>query len=90
MTDNEIFVRYILTLARTARTSSRGIRDETLRLCWAAVLFAVAGPALAVFNVFATVPEWGALADELGGDKVKVYVTTMRSGSAPCRGQAQA
>jgi zinc/manganese transport system substrate-binding protein len=27
-------------------------------------------------NVFATVPEWGALAEELGGDKVKVYVAT--------------
>ena len=47
-----------------------------LRLCWAAVLFALAGPALAVLNVFATVPEWGALTDELGGDKVKVYVAT--------------
>lgn len=27
-------------------------------------------------NVFATVPEWGALAREIGGDKVKVYVAT--------------
>jgi zinc/manganese transport system substrate-binding protein len=27
-------------------------------------------------NVFATVPEWGALASELGGDKVKVYTAT--------------
>ena len=25
---------------------------------------------------FATVPEWGALAQELGGDKVNVYVAT--------------
>ena len=33
-------------------------------------------PASAALNVFATVPEWGALADELGGDKVKVYVAT--------------
>jgi zinc/manganese transport system substrate-binding protein len=29
-------------------------------------------PALAALNVFATVPEWGALAAELGGDKVSV------------------
>ena len=50
--------------------------NPILKLCWAAVLFALAGPALAVLNVFATVPEWGALADELGGDKVKVYVAT--------------
>ena len=27
-------------------------------------------------NVFATVPEWGALVTELGGDKVKVYTAT--------------
>jgi zinc/manganese transport system substrate-binding protein len=33
-------------------------------------------PAGATLNVFATVPEWGALADELGGDKVKIYTAT--------------
>ena len=33
-------------------------------------------PASATLNVFATVPEWGALAEELGGDKVKIYVAT--------------
>jgi len=45
--------------------------------CWCAIgLLALAGPALAVLNVFATVPEWGALAEELGGDKVSVYVAT--------------
>ena len=32
--------------------------------------------AVAALNIFATVPEWGALAEELGGDKVKVYVAT--------------
>ncbi len=42
----------------------------------AAALLALAGPVLAVLNVFATVPEWGALAEELGGDKVSVYVAT--------------
>ena len=36
----------------------------------------VAAPAHAALNVFATVPEWGALAEELGGDKVKVYAAT--------------
>src|SRR5580765_1017310 len=39
-------------------------------------LTAIALPAVAVLNVFATVPEWGALAQELGGDKVKVYTAT--------------
>ncbi len=42
----------------------------------AALLFAIGSPAFADLNVFATVPEWGALAQELGGDKVKVYVAT--------------
>lgn len=33
-------------------------------------------PALAALNVFASVPEWAALAEELGGDQVKVYAAT--------------
>src|SRR5450755_2212052 len=60
-----------------ARINSRGKSMKLiLRICCASALFALAGPALAVLNVFATVPEWGALAEELGGDKVKVYVAT--------------
>src|ERR1700752_5181190 len=42
----------------------------------AAILGACAAPALATLNVFATVPEWGALVEELGGDRVKVYTAT--------------
>src|SRR4249920_895935 len=42
----------------------------------AAALAVWAPPALAILNVFATVPEWGGLAEELGGDKVSVYVAT--------------
>src|SRR5450755_589829 len=60
-----------------ARINSRGKSMKLiLRICCASALFALAGPALAVLNIFATVPEWGALAEELGGDKVKVYVAT--------------
>ena len=33
-------------------------------------------PAAAALNVFACEPEWGALARELGGDKVSVYAAT--------------
>lgn len=33
-------------------------------------------PAHAGLNVFATVPEWGALAQEIGGDRIKVFVAT--------------
>lgn len=47
-----------------------------IRILLGMLLAATAAPALAVLNVFATVPEWGALVDELGGDKVKVYVAT--------------
>jgi zinc/manganese transport system substrate-binding protein len=42
----------------------------------AAWAFCTATAAHAALNVFATVPEWGALASELGGDKVKVYTAT--------------
>jgi zinc/manganese transport system substrate-binding protein len=42
-----------------------------------ALLLAAAAPsAFAAVNILATVPEWGALAAELGGDKVKVSVAT--------------
>jgi zinc/manganese transport system substrate-binding protein len=33
-------------------------------------------PVLAALNVFACEPEWGALAQELGGDKLSVYTAT--------------
>ncbi len=33
-------------------------------------------PAPAAFNIFATVPEWAALAREIGAEKVKVYSAT--------------
>jgi zinc/manganese transport system substrate-binding protein len=50
---------------------------KTLSFSLVALIAAVfAAPALAALNVFATVPEWGALAQELGGDKVNVYVAT--------------
>jgi zinc/manganese transport system substrate-binding protein len=43
---------------------------------FALALAAFAAPAFAALNVLATVPEWGALATELGGDRVKVTVAT--------------
>jgi zinc/manganese transport system substrate-binding protein len=42
----------------------------------ASALFAVSLPCAAALNIFACEPEWGALARELGGDKVSVYVAT--------------
>jgi zinc/manganese transport system substrate-binding protein len=47
-----------------------------LRIFLGAMLAAWMTSAHAVLNVFATVPEWGALVEELGGDKVKVYTAT--------------
>lgn len=41
-----------------------------------ALLVLWGGPTAAALNVFATVPEWAALTEELGGDKVKVYTAT--------------
>jgi zinc/manganese transport system substrate-binding protein len=40
------------------------------------LLAVLASPAQAALNVFACEPEWGALAQELGGDKVTVYNAT--------------
>lgn len=42
----------------------------------AALAAALAAPARADLSVFACEPEWGALAKEIGGDKVSVYVAT--------------
>jgi zinc/manganese transport system substrate-binding protein len=42
----------------------------------ASVLLAISWPCAAGLNIFACEPEWGALARELGGDKVSVYVAT--------------
>jgi len=51
------------------------MRPHLQWLC--AVMFAASAlPASAALSVFATVPEWGALVDELGGDKVKIYTAT--------------
>jgi len=50
------------------------IKWLTCILALAAAL--TARPALAALNIFACEPEWGALAKELGGEKVNVYVAT--------------
>ena len=44
-------------------------------LCLIAAL-AIAGPAHAAIKILATTADWGALASELGGDKVDVYTAT--------------
>ena len=49
---------------------------SALKLLAATLLAALAPPALAALNVFATMPEWGALTAELGGDKVTIYTAT--------------
>jgi len=47
-----------------------------LSLLGLTALLAWTGPAQAVVNVFACHPEWGALASEIGGDRVSVYTAT--------------
>ncbi|MBL8413746.1 MAG: zinc ABC transporter substrate-binding protein [Propionivibrio sp.] len=42
----------------------------------AVLLSAFVLPAHASLKIFATVPEWGALAQEIGGEQVKVYTAT--------------
>lgn len=46
------------------------------KLIMGAVLALSTLPVWASLNVFATVPEWGALVSEIGGDKVNVYTAT--------------
>jgi zinc/manganese transport system substrate-binding protein len=51
---------------------------KTFKTLWiaAALAAAIAMPARADLSVFACEPEWGALAREIGGDKVSVYTAT--------------
>jgi len=49
---------------------------STIHFFFTALLAAAGFSAQADLSVFATVPEWAALAQELGGDKVKVYSAT--------------
>ena len=48
----------------------------TVRFVVALSSVVIALPASAALNVFACEPEWGALAQELGGDKVSIYSAT--------------
>ena len=45
-------------------------------VCFLVALLAGSIPARAAINVFATVPEWAALLQELGGEDVQVYAAT--------------
>ena len=47
-----------------------------IRLLIALMLVMASHSSLAALQVFATVPEWGALAREIGGDKVSVFAAT--------------
>ena len=47
-----------------------------MRFLFATLVFSMAGTASAALNIFACTPEWGALANELGGDQASVYVAT--------------
>jgi len=50
--------------------------NTSIKTLLAAALGALALPACAALNILACEPEWGALAQELGGDKVNVYNAT--------------
>lgn len=51
------------------KTTFRSLAALCLLLAWHA-------SALAALNIFATLPEWASLAQEIGGDKVKVFAAT--------------
>jgi len=49
---------------------------SAIRFTLAAAIATAAFAANAALSIFATVPEWAALSQELGGDKVRVYTAT--------------
>ena len=57
---------HLTTLSRKVRWCSAGL----------VFLLSLSAAAQAQLKIFATVPEWGALAQELGGDKVSVFTAT--------------
>src|SRR5829696_7377616 len=60
-----------------ARTGTEGAAMKAIFGIASVLLALLAAPhASAALSIFVTVPEWGALAEELGGDKVKVYTAT--------------
>src|SRR3972149_4598599 len=59
---------------------------KKLNPLFAGLLFLVSLPAAAEIKVFACEPEWAALVQELGGDKVSVFTATPAAGPAPYRG----
>src|SRR6185295_17144585 len=64
-------------MGRTAPTATEENPMQKSLIC-GAVLSALAfvTPAYAGLSVFACEPEWGALASEIGGDKVSIYTAT--------------
>jgi zinc/manganese transport system substrate-binding protein len=63
--------------ARTPAVRKKTRNDRRrLQTLLAALLAFAPLPATAALNIFACEPEWGALATELGGDKVSVFVAT--------------
>lgn len=50
--------------------------SRTIVMTFAALLLGAAVPAHAALRILATTADWGALATELGGDKVNVYTAT--------------
>jgi len=54
------------------------MRKHMRKLIWGAALLTLVAtsPAYANLNVFACEPEWGALAHEIGGDKISLYTAT--------------
>jgi zinc/manganese transport system substrate-binding protein len=63
-------------MARINIDSRRELMKNILKLLLSAAALAFSPFAAAALNVFACEPEWGALAQELGGDHVTVYVAT--------------
>lgn len=59
-----------------ARNDQKRLKSSLMRMVVLGSFALASQASLATLNIFACEPEWGALARELGGDDVKVYVAT--------------
>ena len=62
--------------ARRPQVLGAAIMKNIIRGVLALLIILACGPAQATVKILATTSDWGALATELGGDKVNVYVAT--------------
>jgi zinc/manganese transport system substrate-binding protein len=65
-----------MALINTKQKGETNMKKLLICAALASMLSFTSSPAKAAVNIFACEPEWGSLANEIGGDAVSVYVAT--------------